>query len=33
MHNYTIFNNRYKSEAFMLIADDEVRDYGNAEKV
>ena len=33
MHNYTIFHNRYKSEAFMLIADDEVRDYGNAEKV
>ena len=33
MHNYTIFNNRYKSAAFMLIADDETRDYGNAEKV
>ena len=33
MHNYTIFHNRYKSAAFMLIADDEVRDYGNAEKV
>ena len=33
MHNYTIFNNRYKSMAFMLIADDEERDYGNAEKV
>jgi len=33
MHNYTIFHNKYKSEAFMLIADDEVRDYGNAEKV
>ena len=32
MNNYTIFHNRYKSEAFMLIADDEVRDYGNAEK-
>ncbi|MCR5296569.1 MAG: haloacid dehalogenase-like hydrolase [Clostridiales bacterium] len=33
MHNYTIFNNRYKSAAFMLIADDGERDYGNAEKV
>ena len=33
MHNYTIFNNRYRSAAFMLIADDEVRDYGSAEKV
>ena len=33
MHNYTIFHNKYKSAAFMLIADDEVRDYGNAEKV
>ena len=33
MHNYTIFNNRYRSAAFMLIADDETRDYGNTEKV
>ena len=33
MHNYTIFNNKYKSAAFMLIADDSERDYGNAEKV
>ena len=32
MHNYTLFNNAYRSAAFMLIADDEVRDYGNAEK-
>ena len=32
MHNYTIFNNVYRSAAFMLVADDEVRDYGNAEK-
>lgn len=32
MLNYTIYNNPYKSAAFMLIADDEVRDYGNAEK-
>ena len=33
MHNYTIYNNMYKSAAFMLIADDEERDYGNTEKV
>jgi hypothetical protein len=33
MHNYTIFGNKYKSAAFMLIADDEERDYGNTEKV
>lgn len=33
MHNYTLFNNRYKSMAFMLIADDSERDYGDAEKV
>ena len=32
MHNYTISNNKYKSAAFMLIADDEERDYGNTEK-
>ena len=32
MHNYTIYNNPYKSAAFMLIADDDVRDYGNPEK-
>ena len=33
MHNFTLFNNRYRSAAFMLIADDEERDYGNAGKV
>ncbi len=33
MHNYTTFNNRYRSAAFMLIADDGERDYGSAEKV
>lgn len=33
MHNYTISNNKYRAEAFMLIADDEERDYGNTEKV
>ncbi len=32
MHNYTLYNNRYRSAVFQLIADDEVRDYGNAEK-
>ena len=32
MHNYTLQNNRYKSAAFQLIADDDVRDYGNPEK-
>ena len=33
MHNYTIYNNQYRSAAFMLIADDGERDYGDAEKV
>ena len=33
MHNYTITNNKYRSTAFMLIADDSERDYGNEEKV
>ena len=32
MHMYTISNNKYKSEAFMLIADDSERDYGIPEK-
>ena len=32
MHMYTISNNVYKSAAFMLVADDDVRDYGNPEK-
>ena len=32
MHMYTITNNPYRSAAFMLIADDEERDYGNTEK-
>ena len=32
MHNYTITNNGYKSAAFQLIADDDVRDYGNSSK-
>ncbi len=33
MHNYALFNNKYKCAAFMLIADDEERDYGNTQKV
>ena len=32
MHMYTISDNPYRSAAFMLIANDEERDYGNAEK-
>ena len=32
MHMYTISNNPYRSAAFMLVADDDARDYGNAEK-
>ena len=29
MNNYALLNNRYRSAAFMLVADDDVRDYGN----
>ena len=32
MHNYALSNPNYKAEAFMLIANDEVRDYGSEEK-
>lgn len=32
MSIYVINNNKYLSAAFMLIADDEIRDYGNIEK-
>ena len=32
MNNYAICNNKYRSAAFMLVADDDVRDYGNPEK-
>lgn len=32
MHNYALSNDEYKSIAFMLIADDEDRDYANREK-
>ena len=32
MHNYALGNTRYKSAAFMLIADDDQRDHANREK-
>lgn len=32
MHNYCLSNEKYRSEAFMLIADDEARDHANREK-
>ncbi len=32
MHNYCLGNGKYRSEAFMLIADDDVRDHANREK-
>ena len=32
MNNYALLNNRYRSAAFMLVADDDVRDYGNPGK-
>ena len=32
MHNYALYNNRYKSAVFQLIADDEVREYGSSKK-
>ncbi|MBR4473367.1 MAG: haloacid dehalogenase-like hydrolase [Oscillospiraceae bacterium] len=32
MHLYTISDNAYRSAAFMLVADDDVRDYGNPQK-
>ena len=32
MHLYTISSNPYKSAAFMLVADDDERDYGHPEK-
>ena len=32
MHMYTITNNPYRSAAFMLIADDDIRDYGDPVK-
>ena len=32
MHNYALHNNRYRSAAFQLIADDDAREYGKPEK-
>ena len=32
MHNYALSNPKYKSAAFMLIADDDARDHANPEK-
>ena len=32
MHNYALSNPQYKSAAFMLIADDDVRDHANRDK-
>lgn len=32
MHNYCLSNEKYKTLAFMLIADDDVRDHANREK-
>ena len=32
MHNYVIGGNPYRSMAFMLVADDDTRDYGSPEK-
>ena len=32
MHNYALYNNRYRSAAFQLIADNDVQDYGNPAK-
>ena len=32
MHNYCLTNEKYKSEAFMLIADDDKRDHVNLEE-
>ena len=32
MHNYCLSNSRYRTVAFMLIADDDVRDHANREK-
>ena len=32
MHNYALSNTKYRSEAFMLIADDDTRDHANRDK-
>ena len=31
MNNYALSNNRYRSAVFQLVADDDIRDYGNPE--
>ncbi|MBQ8963682.1 MAG: haloacid dehalogenase-like hydrolase, partial [Clostridia bacterium] len=31
MNNYALLNNRYRSAAFMVMADDDARDYGSAD--
>ena len=32
MNNYALLNNRYRAAAFMVVADDDVRDYGNPDR-
>jgi len=32
MHNYCLSNSKHRSAAFMLVADDELRDHANREK-
>jgi hypothetical protein len=32
MHNFCLGNSKYRTAAFMLIADDDVRDHANREK-
>ena len=32
MNNYAVCNNKYRSAAFMVVADDDTRDYGNPDK-
>ena len=32
MHNYALSNKKYKSAAFMLVADDDVRDHANLDE-
>ena len=32
MHNYALGNQKYKSAAFMLVADDDVRDHANLDE-
>ena len=32
MHNYCLSNDKYRTAAFMLVADDDVRDHANVEK-